>query len=43
MDPNLIEIYANDGEYVLSQTVYNLGETISYKMKKKPEIYLWNE
>ena len=43
VDSNLIEIYANDGEYVLSQAVYSLGETFSYKTEKKPEIYLWNE
>ena len=43
VDPNMIEIYANNGEYVLSQAVYGLGETFSYKMEKKPEIYLWNE
>ena len=43
VDPNMIEIYANNGEYVLSQAVYGLGETFSYEMEKKPEIYLWNE
>ena len=43
VDPNMIEIYPNNGEYVLSQAVYGLGETFSYKMEKKPEIYLWNE
>lgn len=30
----MIEIYANNGEYVLSQAVYGLGETFSYKMEK---------
>lgn len=34
VDPNMIEIYANNGEYVLSQAVYGLGETFSYKMEK---------
>lgn len=35
VDPNMIEIYANNGEYVLSQAVYGLGETFSYEMEKK--------
>lgn len=30
----MIEIYANNGEYVLSQAVYGLGETFSYEMEK---------
>ena len=31
----MIEIYANNGEYVLSQAVYGLGETFSYEMEEK--------
>mgnify|MGYP000553301503 CR=1 FL=1 len=40
----MIEIYANNGEYVLSQAVYGLGETFSYKIGEKTgKFNLWNE
>ena len=31
VDKNMIEIYINDGEYVISNTVYGLSEEIETK------------
>ena len=28
VDPNLIEVFVNDGEYIISNCVYNLGTDI---------------
>ena len=39
VDPNLIEISVNDGEYILSNAVYNLGTEIH---GKTVEILTWN-
>ena len=38
-EPNLIEIFVNDGEYVLSNVVYHLSTEIQGKTE---EILLWN-
>ena len=40
VDPNLIEIFVNDGEYVLSNVVYDLGLEIKGKVQ---EILTWND
>ena len=40
VDPNLIEIFVNDGEYVLSNVVYNLGVEIKGKVQG---ILTWND
>ena len=38
MDPNLIEVYANDGEYVISNVVYGLGKEISANRDREIEV-----
>ena len=38
VEPNLIEIFVNDGEYVLSNAVYHLGTEIQGKAE---EILTW--
>lgn len=43
VEQNLIEIYCNDGEYVLSQAVYGLGQELSFTTKQKPELYCFND
>lgn len=40
VDPNLIEIFVNDGAYVLSNVVYDLGVEIKGKVQ---EILTWND
>ncbi len=40
VDPNLIEIFVNDGEYVLSNVVYDLGVEIKGKVQR---ILTWND
>lgn len=40
VDPNLIEIFVNDGEYVLSNVVYDLGVEIKGKVQG---ILTWND
>lgn len=39
VDPNLIEVFVNDGEYVISNCVYNIGEEIHQSGNVKYEIY----
>ena len=34
VEPNLIEIFVNDGEYVLSNVVYGLGRSVDGKVKE---------
>lgn len=38
VDENIIEIFANDGEYVITNTVYDLNDEISGTIKT--EIYV---
>lgn len=39
VDPNLVEVFVNDGEYVISNTVYNLGEEIQADPDVDVKIY----
>lgn len=39
VDKNLIEVFANDGEYVVSSAVYGLKKRITCKMDGKIELY----
>ena len=34
VEPNLIEVFINDGEYVISNVVYGLGQYISGRAEK---------
>ena len=34
VEPNLVEVFINDGEYVISNVVYDLGEFISGRVEK---------
>ena len=38
VDPNLIEVYANDGEYVISHVVYGLGKEIRANRDREIEV-----
>lgn len=38
VDPNLIEVYANDGEYVISNVVYGLGKEIRANRDREIEV-----
>ena len=40
MDRNLVEIYINDGEYVISQVVYGLTDIIEVETDKNNITYL---
>ena len=39
VEPNLIEIYINDGEYVLSNVVYDLGNECRTECEGGIEIF----
>lgn len=39
VDPNLIEVFVNDGEYIISNCVYNLGTDIHQQGNVKYEMY----
>lgn len=39
VDDNLVEVYINDGEYVISNAVYGLGKTISLSSGKPVRLY----
>lgn len=39
VDPNLIEVYVNDGEYVISNVVYGLGDEIRTEKPGKLRLY----
>ena len=39
VEPNLIEIYINDGEYVLSNVVYDLGNECRAECESGIEIF----
>ena len=34
VEPNLVEVFINDGEYVISNVVYDLGEFLSGRVEK---------
>ena len=34
VEPNLIEVFVNDGEYVISNVVYGLGNMICGRVEK---------
>lgn len=39
VDRHLIEVYVNDGEYVISNAVYGLGSGISYRGPEQIRLY----
>lgn len=39
VDQNLIEVYINDGEYVISNAVYGIGDTCSVSGNKEVKLY----
>lgn len=39
VDDNLVEVFVNDGEYVISNAVYGLKKELQTDSKEKPEIY----
>lgn len=39
VDANLVEVFVNDGEYVISNAVYGLKKELQTNSKEKPEIY----
>lgn len=39
VDPNMIEVFINNGEYVITNAVYNLGEEIQTEDVEKLEIF----
>ncbi len=39
VDDNLVEVFVNDGEYVISNAVYGLKKELWTDSKEKPEIY----
>ncbi len=39
VDPNLIEIYINNGEYVITNVVYQLGNYMTANTKNSPALY----
>lgn len=43
VDKNLIEVYVNDGEYVISNVVYDLKETLQADVKDEIEVYTLEE
>lgn len=43
IDENLIEIFINDGEYVISNVVYNLKPTITSNVQKEIRLYTMEE
>ena len=43
VDENLIEIYINDGEYVISNAVYGIGKTITVSGSKAVQLYTMAE
>ena len=43
VDQNLIEVYINDGEYVISNVVYGIGNTIRQSSGKKITLYTMDE
>ncbi len=43
VDQNLVEVYINDGEYVISNAVYGIGETISVSGEKEIQLYTMAE
>ena len=38
-DDSLVEIYINDGEYVISNAVYGLGKTVKVSGEKTARLY----
>ena len=43
VDDNLVEVYINDGEYVISNAVYGLGKTIKLSSGKPVHLYTMRE
>ena len=43
VDDNLVEVYINDGEYVISNAVYGLGNTITLSSGKPVRLYTMRE
>lgn len=43
VDDNLVEVYINDGEYVISNAVYGLGKTITLSSGKPVRLYTMRE
>lgn len=43
VDPNLIEVYVNNGEYVITNTVYDLGDEIETTDPKKVQLFTMEE
>ena len=43
VDDNLVEVYINDGEYVISNAVYGLGKTITLSSGKPVHLYTMRE
>lgn len=43
VDANLVEVFVNDGEYVISNAVYGLGKRLRVSGKKEAEIYTVTE
>ena len=43
VDENLVEIYVNDGEYVISNAVYGLKPVLSAGKEKKIQLYTMSE
>lgn len=43
VDDNLVEVYINDGEYVISNAVYGLGKTITLSNGKPVRLYTIRE
>lgn len=43
VDENLVEVYVNDGEYVISNAVYGLGKTITVSREKEIRLYTMDE
>ncbi|WP_343284075.1 GH32 C-terminal domain-containing protein [Drancourtella sp. An12] len=42
-DKNLIEVYINDGEYVISNAVYGIGDFIKVNIEKTVHLYTLKE
>ena len=43
VDDNLVEVYINDGEYVISNAVYGIGKTITLNSGKTVRLYTMRE
>ena len=43
VDENLIEVYVNDGEYVISNAVYGIGDRITCSRDTEIRLYITEE